>query len=288
MAIFVTEDKRCLVQGASGETGRILTDHMAKFGTDVVAGVSPGKSVEQIGDTPLYDTVTQAEAATDSFELSFVVVPAPYFESACLEAIEAGVGTVVAIAEDVPVQDTLRVLRMAEAYDTRLIGPNTAGIISPGKAATLLARYDTARFFQEGSVGAVARSGSLVLDLASQLTAEDIGQSTILSVGGDPYIGTTPAEVLRLLDADQQTEAILYAGEIGGPFEREAAAVIREIDTPVYASIAGRHAPPGKTMGHAGAISSGESNKLDVLEAAGATVAPSPFDLPDLLASEHT
>jgi len=283
MTIYIDDDSRLVVQGATGYAGRELIPELEHFGTEVVAGVSRRPDVEEMGGVPIYGTVDGAVAETGA-NASFVLVPAPYVKDACLAAIDAGVDNVVTIAEGVPVWDTLTVQEYARRHGTTVIGPNTLGVISPGKAATLLSYRINSHWYAEGSVGIVARSGSLSAELADLVTRKGLGQSTVLSVGGDPYLGTVPAEVFRAFDADPQTDVIAYVGEVGSQFEEQAATTLSAIDTPVFAAVVGQHAPPGKKMGHAGAIADTDQDKLAILQDAGATVFDSPFDLPDALA----
>lgn len=282
MAVYIDDDTRLVVQGATGYAGQELIPELEQFGTDVVAGVSRRRDVTDVAGVPIYRTVSDAVAETGA-NTSFVLVPAPYAKDACLAAIDAGVEVGVTIAESVPAWDTLAIAEYARRHDATVIGPNTLGVISPGKAATLLSYHSNSHWYTGGSVGIVARSGSLSAEVADLVTKEGLGQSTVLSVGGDPYLGTTPAQVFRAFDADRQTEAIAYIGEVGGQFEERAAAVLSEIETPVFATIVGQHAPPGKKMGHAGAIADTDQDKLGALSRAGARVVDSPFDLPDAL-----
>lgn len=279
MAIYVDEETRLVVQGATGATGRKLMPYLLEYGTDVVAGVSPGQAGESVEGVPVYGTVDAAVAAEDA-NASFVTVPARFAKDATLEAIDAGINTIVVIAEDVPVQDTLTMSSYAAAHDATLIGPNTLGIISPGKSAASLTATGNG-WYAPGSVGVVTRSGTLSSEVANTLTKRGIGQSTVFSVGGDPYVGTTPAEAFQAFDRDPETEVIAYVGEIGGGFERDAAVVCDRMDTPVCAAVVGRYAPPGKQMGHAGAIRDDDEDKAETLRQAGANVVDSPFTLND-------
>jgi succinyl-CoA synthetase alpha subunit len=283
MAIYVDDDTRLLVQGATGATGRTLIPHLLEYGTDVVAGVAPGRGGASVADVPVYGTVDAAVDHQDA-NASFVTVPARFVKGATLEAIDAGIDTIVVIAEDVPVRDTLMITAYADAHDVTLIGPNTLGILSPGKTAASLTAMGNG-WYTPGDVGVVTRSGTLSSEVANALTQQGIGQSTVFSVGGDPYVGTTPADAFRAFDDDPETAVIAYVGEIGGSFERHAAAACTEIDTPVCATVVGRNAPPGKQMGHAGAIRGDDEDKVETLRAAGARVVDSPFRLPDSIES---
>lgn len=285
MAVYVTEDTRLVVQGATGETGRELVRENARFGTDVLAGVAPGRGGEEVGGVPVYGTVSEAVDRHD-VDTSFVVVPGRYMKDACFEAVEAGVDTVVTIAEGAPIHDTLQVVEYAARHGVTLVGPNTIGVLSPGVGSAMLNYHSNADWYRPGSLGVVARSGSLATELADLFTQAGVGQSTVMSVGGDPYLGTTPADALRAFDDDPDTDAAVFVGEVGSRFEEEVADLLPDLDIPVFASVIGRHVPEGKKMGHAGAIAGqrGAADKLDALEAAGATVERTPYRLPETVA----
>lgn len=282
MAVYITDDTKLVIQGATGQIGKELIKENSKFGTAVLAGVAPGRGGGEIGGVPLFNTVFEA-ADEREVNTSFVLVPGPYMKDACLEAIEAGIETIITITEGVPIQDTLEVIEHASRNNVRFIGPNTLGVVSPDIGSAVLNYHSNSNWYTKGSVGVVARSGSVATDITDLLTQQGIGQSTVLSVGGDPYLGTTPAEVFEAFDSDPETEAIVYCGEIGSRFEREAAEIIPELETPVFASIIGRHAPAGKKMGHAGAISDSDADKVSLLEKAGATVVGSPYSIPEII-----
>jgi len=284
MSVYVTDDTRVIVQGATGRTGRVLVEQLETFGTSVVAGVAPGHGGETLGDVPVYNTVSAA--IKHSPNTSLVTVPAPYAKAACFEAIEAGIDTIVVVTEEIPVHDTLEIIDYADRRDATVIGPNTVGVISPGNGAVMLCYEEIAKWYVQGEVGVVARSGSLSTEIADRLTRQGIGQSTVLSVGGDPYLPTPPAAVLEAFDADPGTEAAVYVGEIGGQFETDVADVIDQLDIPVFVSVVGQAAPPGKKMGHAGAVAGSTSGaeKLSTLADAGAHVEASPFEIPAAVA----
>lgn len=282
LSIYVTEDTRLLIQGVTGKTGRVLVEQLRGFGTEIVAGVAPQHDGESIGHVPVYGTV--AAATRHSPNTSLVAVPAPYVKAACYEAIEAGIDTVVVVSEGVPVHDTLRVISYSDKHGTSVIGPNTLGVISPGVGAAMIAYEEVSKWYTQGRIGVVTRSGSVSTEIADRLTRRGFGQSTVLSVGGDPYLPTPPAAVLERFDADRETDAAVYVGEIGGEFETKVAHAIERIDIPVFASVVGRTAPPEKRMGHAGAIARNDSSdKLGTLERAGAHVSRSPFEIPSSL-----
>lgn len=278
MAIYLTDKTRLAVQGATGRTGAILIEQIQEFGTNVVAGIAPGRSGETIAGVPVFETMREAVAEAE-IDMSLILVPAEYMKDAALEALDAGVNNLVIAAEGAPIHDSLTVLEYAKRKGARVIGPNTLGLISPGHGAAILDHVKN-NWYKPGPVGVVSRSGSLSVEIADRFTAQGLGQSTVMSVGGDPYLGTTPAEAIRDFDADPQTKVIAYVGEIGGPFEAQLAETLPDIDTPVVATVVGRHAPAGKKMGHAGAITRSNSDKLAMLESARASVVSTPFDLP--------
>ncbi|HEY8498285.1 MAG TPA: succinate--CoA ligase subunit alpha [Limnochordales bacterium] len=274
MAILVDRGTRVLVQGITGREGAFHTARMLEYGTRVVGGVTPGKGGTTVEGVPVFDTVAEAREATGA-NASIIFVPAAFAADAALEAIESGLELVVVITEGIPVQDMLHVAARARQRGTRLIGPNCPGLITPGQA---LVGILPGRVFVPGPVGLVSRSGTLTYEVVHLLSRAGIGQSTCVGVGGDPIIGTRFVDVLALFEADPATEAIVLIGEIGGTDEEEAAAYIpRHVTKPVVAFISGRTAPPGKRMGHAGAIISGRmgtpQSKVDALRAAGVPVA---------------
>lgn len=276
MAILVDRGTRLLVQGITGREGAFHTARMLEYGTQVVGGVTPGKGGSTVEGVPVFDTVKEARAATGA-SASIIFVPAGFAADAALEAIEAGLELVVIITEGIPVQDMLQVVARARQRGTRLIGPNCPGLISPGEA---LVGILPGRVFTPGPVGLVSRSGTLTYEVVHLLSQAGIGQSTCVGVGGDPIVGTRFVDVLALFEEDPATRAVVLIGEIGGTDEEEAAAFIRErVTKPVVAFISGRTAPPGKRMGHAGAIIAGRlgtpQSKVEALRAAHVPVADS-------------
>ena len=287
MAVLVDENARVLVQGITGHQGRYHTMAMKEFGTNVVAGVTPGKGGQEVEGVPVFNTVQDAVDETGA-NTSIVFVPAPFTMDAVLEAIDAGIKLVVTITEHVPVHDAMKMVSYAKMKGARIIGPNCPGLASPGKAKVgILPNL----IFKEGNVGVVSRSGTLTYEIVNSLSEAEIGQSTTIGIGGDPVIGTTFIDALRLFESDPETERIVMVGEIGGTAEEEAAEFIKEhVTKPVYAYIAGRTAPPGKRMGHAGAIvtrgrGTAES-KIKALESAGVKVARIPTEIARMIQSD--
>ena len=279
MSILVNKDTRLLVQGITGREGGLHARRCMDYGTRVVAGVTPGKGGQLFeNEVPVFNTVEQAVRETGA-NVSLIFVPAPFAQDAVLEAIDAGIPLIVCITEGVPVMDTAQVLRLLEQKSTRLIGPNCPGLISPGahcKVGIMPGNIHT-----PGRVGVVSRSGTLTYEAVSQLTALGIGQSTCVGIGGDPLVGTSFVDVLRLFQEDPDTDLVVLIGEIGGNKEQEAAEYIKKKMTkPVVALIVGATAPAGRRMGHAGAIITGSAARADekvkALQEAGAHVVPSP------------
>ena len=283
MSVLVDEDTRVVVQGITGGEGKFHTEQMLEYGTNVVAGAVPGKGGQEVHGVPVYDTVSQAVRAEDA-NASVVFVPPAFAADAMFEALDADLDLVVAITEGIPTQDVSRVYRTLEETDTYLIGPNCPGIITPGVAKLGIL---PGNIFADGNVGLVSRSGTLTYQVVDNLTERGLGQTTAIGIGGDPIIGTGFIDALELFENDPDTEAIVMCGEIGGEDEEQAAAYIDEhVDTPVAGFIAGRTAPPGKRMGHAGAIvsSSGTGtaeSKINALEAAGVPVGNTPEEVAD-------
>jgi succinyl-CoA synthetase alpha subunit len=275
MAILVGKDTRLVVQGITGREGGSHTEQMLAYGTPLVAGVTPGRGGTTFKDVPVFDSVADAVAET-GVNTSIIFVPPPFAGDAMIEAAAAGLELVVCITEGVPVLDTVRAARfIAERGGTRLIGPNCPGVMTPDEARVGIM---PSNIFRRGNVGVVSRSGTLTYEVVDLVTKAGLGVSTCVGVGGDPVIGTTFVDVLRLFAGDEQTEAVLLIGEIGGTDEETAAEYIkREFNKPVFAFISGRSAPPGKRMGHAGAIISGGKGtpqaKVAAFEAAGVPVA---------------
>jgi succinyl-CoA synthetase alpha subunit len=280
MSILVDSNTRLVVQGITGREGSFQTRRCIEYGTKVVAGVTPGRGGETAEGVPVFNTVHEAVDQTGA-NCSLIFVPAAAAADAILEAADAGVAVIICITEGIPTQDMLTVRHYLQPQGVRLVGPNCPGVISPGQARVGIMPGDV---FAPGNVGVVSRSGTLVYEAVAQLTELGIGQSTCVGVGGDPIVGTTPVEALRLFDADPGTSAVVFVGEIGGVFEQEAADYIaNHMGKPVIAFVAGSTAPPGRRMGHAGAIIAGASGtaqaKKEALAACGATIVDSPADI---------
>jgi succinyl-CoA synthetase alpha subunit len=293
MSVLVGKDTRLLVQGITGSAGGFHAKQMLEYGTRVVAGVTPGRGGEKFeSSVPVFDTVTGAVKATGA-NTSVIFVPPPGAADAILEAFDAGLELVVCITEGVPVTDMLKVRRVLEGLKgkTRLIGPNCPGIITPGAPGVgCKIGIMPAHIHKPGHVGVVSRSGTLTYEAVGQLTARGVGQSTCIGIGGDPVGGMDFVDVLELFQADPDTHGVILIGEIGGGAEERAARFIKErMNKPVAGFIAGASAPPGKRMGHAGAIIAGgkgtAAEKMKALEAAGVRVAPTPSDMASTLAS---
>ena len=286
MSILIDERTRVLVQGITGREGEFHTRQMLEYGTAVVAGVTPGRGGRDVAGVPVFNTVAEAVAQTRP-NCSIIFVPAPFAPDAIREAISNALPIVVVITEQIPVHEMIPLYHFARLKGTRLIGPNCPGLISPGKAKVGIM---PAHIHRPGSVAVVSRSGTLTYEVVAALTERGYGQSTCVGIGGDPIVGTSFVEVLELLEADPQTHAIALIGEIGGEAEEEAAAYVKfHVRKPVVAFVAGRTAPPGRRMGHAGAIISGTSGtaqeKIAALRAAGIQVADTPDQVADLIAS---
>ncbi len=280
MSVLVNNDTRVVVQGITGKEGSFHARACRDYGTKVVAGVTPGKGGQKMDDIPVFNTVAQAASGAGA-NTSLIFVPPAFAADAILEAQAAGIRVIVCITEGIPTLEMVRVMRSLQGTDTRLIGPNCPGIISPGEAKVGIM---PGHIHQQGTMGVVSRSGTLTYEAVYQLTLLGIGQSTCVGIGGDPIIGTNFIDMLKLFAADSQTEGVVLIGEIGGTAEEEAAAFIKaNLKKPVVAFIAGQTAPPGKRMGHAGAIISGgsgkASDKIAALEAAGITVTKTIADL---------
>ena len=281
MSIWVNSNTRLLVQGITGRDGGRHSNFMLEYGTQIVAGVTPGKGGQTFGDhVPVFNTVREARAATGA-NASAIFVPPPFAADAILEAVDAGVELVVCITEGVPVLDMIKVRRAMEETSTRLIGPNCPGIITPGQCKIGIM---PGHIHKPGRIGVVSKSGTLTYEAVGQLTALGIGQSTCIGIGGDPMIGTNFIDCLAAFEADPDTDGIVMIGEIGGNAEETAAAYIADhVSKPVVGFVAGATAPPGKRMGHAGAIISGGSGTADgkkaALRAAGVEVVDSPADM---------
>jgi len=280
LSILIDKKTRLLVQGITGGEGSFHTQRCIEYGTRVVAGVTPGKGGSEIFGVSVFNTVETAVKETGA-NASLIFVPAVFAADAILEAADAGIPLVVCITEGIPILDMVMVHNYLKDKSTRLIGPNCPGLISPGKCkAGLMA----GEIHLPGNVGVVSRSGTLTYETVAQLTSLGIGQSTCVGIGGDPLPGSTFVDILELFQKDKDTRAVVLIGEIGGTAEQEAAKFIKEKMTkPVVAFVAGATAPPGRRMGHAGAIISGSSgrvqDKIATLAAAGATIAPSPAEI---------
>ncbi|HVN64048.1 MAG TPA: succinate--CoA ligase subunit alpha [Candidatus Binataceae bacterium] len=280
MSILVDKNTRVLTQGITGATGQFHTRACKEYGTQMVGGVVPGKGGTDFEGIPIFDTVEQARKSAGA-NATVIYVPPPFAADAILEAIAAGIELVICITEGVPILDMVRVKRYLDESKSRLIGPNCPGIITPGACKIgIMPGY----IHTPGDVGVVSRSGTLTYEAVHQLTQLGIGQSTCIGIGGDPIVGTTYIDSLKLFNEDPKTRAIVMIGEIGGTAEEEAAAYIKQnVRKPVVAFIAGQTAPKGRRMGHAGAIISGgqgtAAGKIAALEAAGISVAKSPADI---------
>ena len=285
MAIIVDSDTRLLVQGITGREGSFHAARNRQYGTSVVAGVTPGKGGDEVDGIPVFDSVREAVAATGA-NTAMVFVPARFAADAIYEAVDAGLETIVCITEGIPAHDMLRVYNYIRPHGITMIGPNCPGALSPGKANVGII---PAEIFHEGPVGLVSRSGTLTYQIGHELTQLGIGQSTIVGIGGDPVVGSSFVDVLERFEADPETELVVLVGEIGGAEEEKAAGFIAaEMTKPVVAYIAGFTAPPGKTMGHAGAIVSGSAGtaqaKKEALEAHGIRVGTNPVEVARLVA----
>jgi len=275
MSVLVNKSTKVVVQGITGREGSFHTEQMMAYGTQVVAGVVPGKGGQEHLGVPIFDTVAAAVAATGA-DASFIIVPPPFAADAIMESAAAGIPVVVCVTEGIPVHDMIRAKAFVETTSSRLIGPNCPGLMTPGECKIGFIPNHVAK---PGSVGIVARSGTLTYEVIQALTEGGYGQSTAVGIGGDPVLGMSFKDVLPLFAADEQTDAVVMVGEIGGSDEEDAAeqVVARGFGKPVVAFISGRTAPPGKRMGHAGAIISGNKgtaqSKIDALSRAGAGIA---------------
>jgi succinyl-CoA synthetase alpha subunit len=289
LGIIVDTNTRAIVQGITGTQGSFHAKLMLEYGTKIVAGTSPGKGGVQINNVPVFDTVEEAREKY-SPNASIIFVPAPFAADAALEAMENGIRTVVVITEHIPIRDAVTVMAYAKKVGATIIGPNTPGIITPGACKLGIM---PSHIFKPGSIGIVSRSGTLTYEIAAGLTREQLGQSTCLGLGGDPITGLNFMDALRMFENDPQTKAVALIGEIGGNLEELAAQYIttEKYPKPVVAFIAGRSAPSGKRMGHAGAIVMGKAgtaeNKIEAFKKAGVGVAEKPSDVPKLLTRLH-
>jgi succinyl-CoA synthetase alpha subunit len=281
MSILIDDQTRVCVAGITGREGRFHTANNRRYGTQVVAGVTPGKGGEDVDGVPVFDTFHEAVAQTEA-NAAMIFVPARFAPDSILEAADAGIELIVAISEGIPAHDELRVVtQLRRSPSVRLVGPNCPGILSPGKANVGIIPH---AFFKQGNVGVVSRSGTLTYQIGNELAQRGFGNSTIVGIGGDPVPGSSFVDVLAMFEADPQTELIVMSGEIGGDAEERAAEYIAQnVSKPVVGYIAGFTAPPGKTMGHAGAIVSGSAGgaqaKAEALEARGVRVGRTPTEV---------
>ena len=283
MSILFDKSSRVIVAGITGREGMYHTKGMLASGTDVVGGVTPGKGGQSVEGKPVFDTVEEAKAQTGATVACIFVQPLGAADS-IMECAAAGMELVVCITENIPVNDMTRVAAFLKEHPTRLIGPNCPGLATPGAGKVGIMPY---HIFKEGDIGFVSRSGTLTYEVVALLTQSDLGQSSCIGIGGDPIIGTTFIDCLKLFEADPKTAAVVMCGEIGGSDEEDAAAYAATMSKPVIGFISGRTAPPGKRMGHAGAIISGKTGtaqgKVEALQAAHVPVADTIFDIPDLV-----
>jgi len=286
LGIIIDKNTRAIVQGITGTQGSFHTKLMLEYGTKIVAGVTPGKVGTQIHGVSVYDTVEEAQEK-HSANASIVFVPAPFAADATLEALENGIKTIVIITEHIPVKDAIKVMAYAKQVKATIIGPNTPGILTPGESKLGIM---PAHIFKPGDVGMVSRSGTLTYEIAVGLTRKNLGQSTCVGLGGDPITGLNFIDALGMFEKDPKTKAVVLIGEIGGNLEELAAEYMAKASypKPVVAFIAGRSAPPGKRMGHAGAIITGRAgtaeSKIEAFKKAGVKVAEKPSDVAELLA----
>lgn len=287
MGIIIDEQKRAIVQGITGKQGSFHTKLMLEYGTRIVAGVTPGKGGTEVEGVPVYNTVEQAKQR-HSPNASIIFVPAPFAADAAHEALDSGIKTIIIITENIPIKDSIGIMAHATQTEATVIGPNTPGVITPGKCKIGIM---PSHVFMSGNVGILSRSGTLTYEIASGLTKRLVGQSTCLGIGGDPVVGLNFIEALELFKDDPQTEAVVVIGEIGGNLEELTAEHIARTAYPklVVAYVAGRSAPSGKRMGHAGAIIMGKAgsaqSKIDAFENVGVRVAEKPSDVAELVVS---
>ena len=284
MSVLVNKDSKIIVQGFTGSEGSFHAGQMIEYGTNVVGGVTPGKGGQTHLDRPVFNTVSEAVAKTGA-NVSLIFVPPAFAADAIMEAADAGIAVIITITEGIPVKDMIKVKEYLSGRDVRMVGPNCPGVITPGEAKVgIMPGF----IHRKGSIGIVSRSGTLTYEAVDQITKAGLGQSTCIGIGGDPIIGTTTKEAVELLMNDPETEAIVMIGEIGGSMESEAAKWIKENGTkPVIGFIAGQTAPPGRRMGHAGAIVGGEDDtaaaKMKIMEECGLLVVQSPAEIGDMV-----
>lgn len=285
MGVIVGKDARAVVQGITGAQGSFHTRLMLDYGTKIVAGVTPGKGGLEVHGVPVYDTVKEAVQRHDA-NASIIFVPAPFAADAALEAMDANIKTVVIITEHIPIKDSIQIMAYAKQQSATIIGPNTPGVITPNECKLGIM---PAHIFKRGAVGIASRSGTLTYEIAAGLTRQGLGQSTCFGLGGDPIVGLNFVDALKMFEKDSQTEAVVLIGEIGGNAEEQAAEYIATTgySKRVVAFVAGRTAPPGKRMGHAGAIVMGKAgtaeSKIETFRSAGVKVAEKPSDIAGLL-----
>jgi len=284
MSIFVDKRNKVVVQGATGHQGQFHIGEMLNFGTNVVAGVTPGKEGQKVHEVPIFNNVLDAVDETKA-NTSLILVPASFAKDAVFEALDAGIKTIIVITENIPFHDAMEFVHYASYNDAILIGPNCPGIASPGKTKIGIL---PGNIFKTGDVGVASRSGTLTYEIVNSLSEKGIGQSTCVGLGGDPIIGTNFIDSLNAFEKDSDTKAVVLVGEIGGTAEEDAAEYITEyISKPVFAFIAGRTAPPGKRMGHAGAIiargKGTAKSKIEAFQKAGVGLAKFPTDIADLI-----
>jgi len=284
MSILINESTLLIVQGITGRDGRFHTEKMQAYGTNIVGGTSPGKGGTEIFGIPVFNTIYEAVEKTDA-NTSIIFVPARFAADAIMEAADAGIKLIVCISEGIPTLDVVKAYKFAQLKGAMLIGPNCPGLMSPDKS---LVGILPGQIFKKGNIGVISRSGTLTYEIVYQLTTNGMGQSSAIGMGGDPVVGLYFTELLEMLQNDPETDAIVMIGEIGGDAEEQAAEYIRDhISKPVVAFIAGQSAPPGKQMGHAGAIIAGSSgtaaDKIKALNSAGVKVANEPSEIPVIL-----
>jgi len=287
MSILIDRNTRVIVQGATGRDGSFHSRKMKTDGTSIVGGVTPGKGKSKLDSIPIFNSVAEAKKTTDA-NASVIFVPARFASSAIIEASDAGIPLIVCITEGIPVLDMVKIYHLIHSRSSVLIGPNCPGLISPGLCKVGIM---PASIHRQGNIGLISRSGTLTYEVVNALSKADMGQSTCVGIGGDPIIGTGYIELLKLFEADRDTDAVVLIGEIGGNSEEEAADFIkRKMKKPVVAFVSGRSAPEGKRMGHAGAIISGGQGTAEVkvaaFRAAGVMVAETPSEIPQLISNQ--
>lgn len=283
MSVYIDANTSVMVQGITGKQGSFHTAQMLAYGTKVVAGVSPGKGGQEVSGVPVYNTA-KAACANHKIDASIIFVPAPFAADAALEALDAGIKLLVIITEHVPLLDAMKVMSEADRRGALIVGPNTFGLVASGKCKIGIMPNN---FFKKGNIGVVSRSGTLCYEIVGNLLEEGLGTSTVVGLGGDRIVGLSFVDVLEKFENDEETEAVVLIGEIGGNAEEEAARYIENMKTPVIAYLAGKSAPEGKRMGHAGAIIEKGvgtfASKVQALSKAGVPVADLPFEVPDLV-----